>query len=88
MDKLEFEGRTRLVREPPPPTKCDFGHALIGYGKICSTGRGMVTSTVYCSSLASPFDAEFAKLIELLDAHNVSFISITQSFNTTTSMGA
>jgi site-specific DNA recombinase len=31
--------------------------------------------------------ADFAKLIELLDAHNVSFISITQSFNTTTSMG-
>jgi DNA invertase Pin-like site-specific DNA recombinase len=31
--------------------------------------------------------ADFAKLIELLDAHDVSFISITQSFNTTTSMG-
>jgi site-specific DNA recombinase len=31
--------------------------------------------------------ADFAKLIELLDAHGVSFISITQSFNTTTSMG-
>ena len=31
--------------------------------------------------------ADFAKLIELFDAHGVSFISITQSFNTTTSMG-
>ena len=31
--------------------------------------------------------AHFAKLIELFDAHGVSFISITQSFNTTTSMG-
>jgi site-specific DNA recombinase len=31
--------------------------------------------------------ADFAKLIELLDAHGVSFISITQSFNTTTTMG-
>ena len=31
--------------------------------------------------------ADFAKLIELLDAHDVSFISITRSFNTTTSMG-
>ena len=31
--------------------------------------------------------ADFAKLIELFDAHSVSFISITQSFNTTTSMG-
>ena len=31
--------------------------------------------------------ADFAKLIELFDAYGVSFISITQSFNTTTSMG-
>ena len=31
--------------------------------------------------------ADFAKLIELFDAHNVSFVSITQSFNTTSSMG-
>jgi DNA invertase Pin-like site-specific DNA recombinase len=31
--------------------------------------------------------ADFAKLIEPFDAHSVSFISITQSFNTTTSMG-
>jgi len=31
--------------------------------------------------------ADFAKLIELFDLHGVSFISVTQSFNTTTSMG-
>lgn len=31
--------------------------------------------------------ADFAKLVELFDAHNVSFVSITQSFNTTSSMG-
>ena len=31
--------------------------------------------------------ADFAKLIELFDAHGVSFISVTQAFNTTTSMG-
>jgi site-specific DNA recombinase len=31
--------------------------------------------------------ADFAKLVELFDAHNVSFVSITQQFNTTTSMG-
>src|SRR6516165_6963055 len=29
----------------------------------------------------------FAKLIELFDHHDVSFVSVTQSFNTTTSMG-
>src|ERR1700736_2755984 len=31
--------------------------------------------------------ADFAKLVELFDAHDVSFISVTQAFNTTTSMG-
>ena len=31
--------------------------------------------------------ADFAKLVDLFDAHEVSFISVTQSFNTTTSMG-
>src|SRR5438128_11289466 len=31
--------------------------------------------------------ADFAKLIELFDAHGVSFVSVTLSFNTTTSMG-
>jgi site-specific DNA recombinase len=31
--------------------------------------------------------ADFAKLIEIFDAHAVSFVSVTQSFNTTTSMG-
>jgi DNA invertase Pin-like site-specific DNA recombinase len=31
--------------------------------------------------------ADFAKLVETFDARGVSFISITQSFNTTTSMG-
>jgi site-specific DNA recombinase len=31
--------------------------------------------------------ADFAKLVELFDAHDVSFVSVTQQFNTTTSMG-
>ncbi len=30
---------------------------------------------------------DFSKLVEIFDAHNVTFVSITQSFNTTTSMG-
>ena len=30
---------------------------------------------------------DFAKLVELFDGHGVGFISVTQSFNTTTSMG-
>ncbi len=31
--------------------------------------------------------ADFAKLVELFDQHDVSFVSVTQSFNTTSSMG-
>src|SRR5580698_1275817 len=30
---------------------------------------------------------DFAKIVEIFDANNVSFVSITQAFNTTTSMG-
>ena len=30
---------------------------------------------------------DFAKLMEVMDAHGVTFVSVTQSFNTTTSMG-
>jgi site-specific DNA recombinase len=31
--------------------------------------------------------ADFARIVELFDQHTVSFVSITQAFNTTTSMG-
>ena len=31
--------------------------------------------------------ADFAKLVETFDQHGVSFVSVTQSFNTTSSMG-
>lgn len=31
--------------------------------------------------------ADFAKIVEILDEHDASFVSVTQSFNTTTSMG-
>jgi DNA invertase Pin-like site-specific DNA recombinase len=30
---------------------------------------------------------DFARLVELFDGHGVSFVSVTQSFNTTSSMG-
>src|SRR5436189_1380464 len=31
--------------------------------------------------------ADFAKIVEVFDAHHVSFVSVTQAFNTTSSMG-
>ncbi len=30
---------------------------------------------------------DFSKLVEIFDRHGVTFVSVTQSFNTTTSMG-
>jgi site-specific DNA recombinase len=31
--------------------------------------------------------ADFARMVELFDTHGVSFVAVTQQFNTTTSMG-
>ena len=31
--------------------------------------------------------ADFAKMVEIFDAQDVSFVAVTQQFNTTTSMG-
>jgi len=31
--------------------------------------------------------ADFAKMVEIFDGHGVSFVAVTQQFNTTTSMG-
>jgi site-specific DNA recombinase len=31
--------------------------------------------------------ADFARMVEIFDRHGVSFVSVTQAFNTTTSMG-
>jgi len=30
---------------------------------------------------------DFAKIVEVFDAHGIAFVSVTQAFNTTTSMG-
>jgi site-specific DNA recombinase len=32
--------------------------------------------------------ADFAKIVDILDARGASFVSVTQQFNTTTSMGS
>ena len=50
--------------------------------------RGLVdVVVVYKIDRLSRALMDFAKLVEVLDAHNVTFVSVTQSFNTTTSMG-
>ena len=45
------------------------------------------TIVVYKIDRLSRSLADFAKLVELFDQYKVSFVSVTQSFNTTTSMG-
>src|SRR5437763_1486035 len=45
------------------------------------------TALVYKVDRLTRSLADFAKLIELFDAHGVSFVSVTQSFNTRSSMG-
>jgi len=45
------------------------------------------TVVVYKVDRLSRSLSDFSKLIDLFDEHNVSFVSVTQQFNTTTSMG-
>ena len=50
--------------------------------------KGLIdTIVVYKVDRLSRSLADFAKLVELFEKHNVSFVSVTQQFNTTTSMG-
>ncbi len=51
-------------------------------------GAGLVdTVVVYKVDRLSRSLADFAKMVELFDQHKTSFVSVTQQFNTTTSMG-
>jgi site-specific DNA recombinase len=53
----------------------DIGHGLVDVVVVYKVDR--LTRSL----------ADFAKMVELFDAHGVSFVSVTQQFNTTTSMG-
>lgn len=51
-------------------------------------GAGLVgTVVVYKVDRLTRSLADFAKMVELFDRHKASFVSVTQQFNTTTSMG-
>jgi len=50
-------------------------------------GRKVDTVVVYKVDRLTRSLADFAKIVEAFDAHSVSFVSVTQQFNTTTSMG-
>jgi DNA invertase Pin-like site-specific DNA recombinase len=50
-------------------------------------GNRVDTIVVYKVDRLTRSLADFAKMVELFDAHSVSFVAVTQQFNTTTSMG-
>ena len=50
-------------------------------------GRRIDIVVVYKVDRLTRSLADFAKLIELFETHSVSFVSVTQSFNTRSSMG-
>ena len=55
---------------------------------LADIGAGKVdTVVVYKVDRLTRSLADFARIVELFDANDVSFVSITQQFNTTTSMG-
>src|SRR5437667_4820291 len=51
------------------------------------TARRVDTIVVYKIDRLTRSLADFAKIVEILDARGASFVSVTQQFNTTTSMG-
>ncbi|MDO8430917.1 MAG: recombinase family protein [Candidatus Binatus sp.] len=55
---------------------------------LASIREGMIdVVVVYKVDRLTRSLADFARMVELFDAHGVSFVAVTQQFNTTTSMG-
>jgi DNA invertase Pin-like site-specific DNA recombinase len=55
---------------------------------LADIGEGLIDIVVvYKVDRLTRSLADFAKMVELFDAHGVSFVAVTQQFNTTTSMG-
>ena len=55
---------------------------------LADIGEGLIdVVVVYKVDRLTRSLADFAKMVELFDAHGASFVAVTQQFNTTTSMG-
>jgi site-specific DNA recombinase len=55
---------------------------------LADIGEGLVDAVVvYKVDRLTQSLADFAKMVEVFDAHGVSFVAVTQQFDTTTSMG-
>jgi len=82
----------RLARAPGPLRRRGFSGgtlerpALKQLLKDVEDGK-VDTIVVYKVDRLTRSLADFAKIVDALDARGVSFVSVTQQFNTTTSMG-
>src|SRR5258708_12685392 len=57
-------------------------------GLLGDINQGLIdVAVVYKVDRLTRSLADFAKMVEVFDAHGVSFVAVTQQFNTTTSMG-
>jgi hypothetical protein len=79
----------------------ELGRTVFRFNEKQSAGLGVITAKMSADIRAGKIDiivvykvdrltrslADFAKLVELFDAQAVSFVSVTQQFNTTSSMG-
>ena len=66
-------------------------HAIAGHravGEIKSVREGLIDVVVlYKDDRLTRALADFARMVELFDNQSVSFVAVTQQFNTTTSIG-
>src|ERR1700732_1198112 len=62
------------------------GRRSSGFSRTSRPGRFKSSWSTKVDRLTRSL-ADFAKIVDILDAHNASFVSVTQQFNTTTSMG-
>jgi site-specific DNA recombinase len=74
-----------------PRDRFPFGFGDEGHdarGQVVGLGHGLMDAVVaYKIDRLSRSLMDFSKLVEVFDRNGVTFVSVTQSFNTTTSMG-
>ena len=79
---LDFSAET----QPPTARLAVSGTTLYVVGRI-EAAQGQARAGAAAYDLGSRSLLDFARLVEAFDTADTSFVSITQSFNTTTSMG-
>ena len=96
----QTNGEKRKPRRKPLPEHLHRNDQVLSPGDECSACGGSMKTlgediedglidviVVYKIDRLSRSLMDFARLVEIFDRHSVTFVSVTQSFNTTTSMG-